>query len=120
MKESSVRPVRLKSWVVYQCGVNDEVCEQNLKFVYKSDVHYCAEKVAIDLVSHYLTTTNECEFKYVLCKINKNTKLGEKPKKSVIDKILENNTTNVNEVKFEGDIISTIYLDNETKQVVID
>lgn len=120
MKESNVRPVRLQAWAVYQCDANTEVCEQNLKFVYKSDVHYCAEKVAIDLISHYLTTTNKCEYKYILCKIHKNTKVGEKTKKSVIDKILDNNITNVNEEKFEGTIISTIYVDESTKQVVID
>ena len=61
-KSNSPRPVRLATFQIFIVA-NDDVYETNTlsgEFVKKSDVHYCAEKDAIDYVMHYLENCDEC------------------------------------------------------------
>ena len=101
-KSNSPRPVRLSTFQIYCVAIDDKFKKNSLtgEFVKKSDVHYCAEKDAIDYVVHYLENCYECPFRYLLYKTSK--ELGE-----------DGNPKSVT-------LISTIYGDSETKQVVID
>ena len=96
------RPVRLSTFQIRYVA-NDESYEIDAlsgEFVKKSDVHYCAEKDAIDLVAHYLINTDECPFIYLLYKTSKELDENGNPKSVTL--------------------VSTIYGDSDTKQVVID
>lgn len=96
------RPVRLSTFQI-RFVANDEAYKKSAlsgEFIKKSDVHYCAEKDAIDMVAHYLENTDECPYIYLLYKISKELKEDGEPKKVTL--------------------VSTIYGDSETKQVVID
>lgn len=102
MSKNVSRPVRLATFAIY-CVANDEVFNANElsgDFVKKSDVHYCAEKDAIDLVNHYLEAMGMCEFTYLLYKISKEKNEDGSPK--------------------EVTLMSKIYADEATEQVVID
>lgn len=101
-KSNSMRPVRLATFQIFVIA-DDDVYETNAlsgEFVKKSDVHYCAEKDAIDMVAHFLENCDECPYKYLLYKTSK--ELGEDglPKRVTL--------------------VSTIYGNSGTKQVVID
>ena len=101
-KSNSPRPVRLATFQIFVVA-NDDQYEINTlsgEFVKKSDVHYCAEKDAIDMVAHYLENCDECPYRYLLYKTSK--ELGE-----------DGNPKSVT-------LVSTIYGDSDTKQVVID
>ena len=101
-KSNSPRPVRLSTFQIFVVA-NDDQYEINAlsgEFVKKSDVHYCAEKDAIDMVVHYLENCDECPYTYLLYKTSK--ELGE-------DGLPKSVT-----------LVSTIYGDSDTKQVVID
>ena len=103
MKKLSSRPVRLSSFQVY-CVSNDDSYKSNSltgELVTKSDVHYCAEKEAIDFVAHYLENCDECPYTYLLYKVSKELKNDGITPKSI-------------------KLVSVIYGDNDTKQVVID
>ena len=66
-KSNSPRPVRLATFQIFVVA-NDDVYETNTlsgEFVKKSDVHYCAEKDAIDYVMHYLENCDECPFQRI-------------------------------------------------------
>lgn len=96
------RPVRLSTFAIY-CIANEENFEVNSlsgEFVKKSDVHYCAEKDAIDLVNHYLEAMGMCEYTYLLYKISKEMDENGEPKSVTL--------------------ISRIFADESTEQVVID
>ena len=96
------RPVRLCTFAIYVIA-NDEVYHVNAlsgDFVKKSDVHYCAEKDAIDMVNHYLEAMDMCEFTYLLYKVSKEKNADGQPK--------------------EVNLVSRIFADDETRQVVID
>lgn len=96
------RPVRLSTFAIY-CIANEENFEVNSlsgEFVKKSDVHYCAEKDAIDLVNHYLEAMGMCEYTYLLYKISKEMDENGEPKSVTL--------------------ISRIFADENTEQVVID
>ena len=101
-KLNSSRPVRLSTFQIYCVDIDDKFDKNSLtgEFVKKSDVHYCAEKDAIDMVAHFLENCDECPYRYLLYKTSK--ELGEDglPKSATL--------------------ISTIYGDSNTKQVVID
>lgn len=102
MSKNVSRPVRLSTFAIYVIA-NDEQFHVNAlsgEFVKKSDVHYCAEKDAIDLVNHYLEAMGMCEYTYLLYKISKEKNEDGQPK--------------------EVTLVSRIYADEETEQVVID
>ena len=101
-KLNNSRPVRLSTFQIYCVDIDDKFDKNSLtgEFVKKSDVHYCAEKDAIDMVAHFLENCDECPYRYLLYKTSK--ELGE-------DGLPKSVT-----------LISTIYGDSETKQVVID
>lgn len=101
-KSNSTRPVRLSTFQIFVIA-NDDQYEINTlsgEFVKKSDVHYCAEKDAIDYVMHYLENCDECPYRYLLYKTSK--ELGE-------DGLPKSVT-----------LVSSIYGDSNTMQVVID
>ena len=101
-KSNSMRPVRLATFQIFVIA-DDDVYETNAlsgEFVKKSDVHYCAEKDAIDMVAHFLENCDECPYKYLLYKTSKELDENGLPKRVTL--------------------ASTIYGDSDTKQVVID
>ena len=102
MAKSSSRPVRLASFQIFVLALEDqyEINALSGEFVTKSDVHYCAEKDAIDMVAHYLENCDECPFRYLLYKCSKEVDENEVPKSVTL--------------------VSAIYGDSDTKQVVID
>lgn len=102
MTKLSSRPVRLASFQIFVISEEDQYENNSLsgEFVKKSDVHYCAEKDAIDMVAHYLINCDECPYKYLLYKTSKELNEDGSPK----------NVT----------LVSVIYGDSDTKQVVID
>ena len=102
MANSIQRPVRLSTFQIRFVAA-DEAYDVNAlsgEFMKKSDVHYCAEKDAIDMVAHYLKHADECPFKYLLYKTSKELNKKGEPK--------------------HVRLVSTIYGDSDTKQVVID
>lgn len=102
MTKSNSRPVRLSTFQIYAVACDDkyEINALSGEFVKKSDVHYCAEKDAIDMVVYYLETCYECPYKYLLYKTSKELDENQNPKSVTL--------------------ISTIYGDSETLQVVIE
>lgn len=100
--KTSSRPVRLNSFQIRVIAYGDQYETDALsgEFINKSDVHYCAEKDAIDMVAEYLASCDECPYQYLLYKTSKELDEEGNPK-SVI-------------------LVSTIYGDTNTKQVVID
>ena len=104
MKTNNSRPVRLSTFVLY-CVANDEKIENEQfsltgEFVTKSDVHYCAEKDAIDMVNGQFRDMDMCEYIYLLYKVSKERDEEGNPKSVTL--------------------VSRIYGDEDTKQVVID
>lgn len=102
MAKSSPRPVRLSTFQIYVVACDDqyEINALSGEFVKKSDVHYCAEKDAIDMVAHYLENCDECPYRYLLYKTSKELDENQNPKSITL--------------------VSSIYGDSDTKQVVID
>ena len=93
----STRPVRMSRFEVHEYDIDDEPNLHTIPSdapIFKSDVHYCTEKFAIDYIAH--NGENNVPF----------TKLAlyKKPKTDDLDAIL----------------VSIIYWDENTKQVVID
>ena len=101
-KSNNSRPVRLSTFQIYCADIDDKFDKNSLtgEFVKKSDVHYCAEKDAIDMVAHFLENCDECPYKYLLYKTSKELDENGLPKRVTL--------------------VSTIYGDSDTKQVVID
>ena len=101
-KSNSPRPVRLSTFQIFVVAIDDqyEINTLSGEFVKKSDVHYCAEKDAIDMVAHFLENCDECPYRYLLYKTSKELGEDELPKSVTL--------------------VSTIYGDSDTKQVVID
>ena len=104
MKTNISRPVRMSTFVIY-CVANDEklVNESTTlvgEYVTKSDVHYCAEKEAIDMVNGQFRDMDMCEYIYLLYKVSKEKNEDGSPKSVTL--------------------VSRIYGDDDTKQVVID
>lgn len=104
-KSNSPRPVRLSTFQIRVIANDDysrNLAEITLlgEFCKKSDVHYCAEKDAIDMVAHYLENCDECDMTYLLYKTSKELDENGEPKSFTL--------------------VSTIYGDSDTKQVVID
>ena len=95
-KAFSSRPVR-KSY--FEVRVVDKMQDVVLEgeFVSKSDVHYCAEKTAIDCLASLREQFNYDEHVYLIFKVAKTDEEGA-----------------------NRQLISTLYLDEETNQIVID
>ena len=105
MAKNSIRPVRLNSFQV-RCTPSEEFnqkeCKKKLfgEYVTKSDVHYCAEKEAIDIVNERISAGIGDEFVYLIYKVSKERDKNDNPK--------------------EFTFVSVVYMDNNTNQVVID
>ena len=94
-KALTSRPVR-KSF--FEVRVSDNIQDAILEgeFVTKSDVHYCAEKAAIDAIAQLREDNGYDEHVYLIFKVNKSEECPTRQ------------------------LISMVYLDEETNQIVID
>ena len=101
-KAFTSRPVRKNTFEVRVCQKMADVTLGG-EYVDKSDVHYCAEKIAIDCLTELRAEGNNDEDKskvYLINKVSKETDENGEPKESII--------------------ISKLYLDLETNQIIID
>ena len=101
-KAFTSRPVRKNTFEVRVC---QKIADVTLggEYVDKSDVHYCAEKIAIDCLTELRAEGNNDEDKskvYLINKVSKETDENGEPKESIL--------------------ISKLYLDLETNQIIID
>lgn len=105
MAKSSSRPVRLSTFQV-RAILSEELASVNVnlhlagEFGFKSDVHYCAEKEAIDIVTNRIEAGIGYEFTYLIYKVSKERNENDEPK--------------------EFTLVSKVYADQNTDQVVID
>lgn len=99
------RPVRLSTFQV-RVMLSEELASVNVnnilagEFMSKSDVHYCAEKNAIDTVTDRIEAGIGYEFTCLIYKVSKERDENDEPK--------------------EFTLISKVYADESTDQVVID
>ena len=105
MTKSSSRPVRLASFQVRVIATEDLASVNAItslvgEYMCKSDVHYCAEKEAIDVVNNRIEAGIGYEFTYLIYKVSKELNENEEPK--------------------EFTLVSKVYADQNTDQVVID
>lgn len=101
-KAFTSRPVRKNTFEVRVCQKKADVALGG-EYVDKSDVHYCAEKIAIDCLTELRAEGNNDEDKskvYLISKVSKETDENGEPKESIL--------------------VSKLYLDLETNQIVID
>ena len=101
-KAFTSRPVRKNTFEVRVCQYRTDV-QFGGEFIKDSDVHYCAEKVAIDALTQIRAEGNNDEDKskvYLINKVSKETDENGEPKESIL--------------------ISKLYLDLETNQIIID
>ena len=101
-KAFTSRPVRKNTFEVRVCQKMADVT-LGREYVDKSDVHYCAEKIAIDCLTELRAEGNNDEDKskvYLINKVSKETDENGEPKESIL--------------------ISKLYLDLETNQIIID
>lgn len=101
-KALTSRPVRKNTFEVRVCQKMADVTLGG-EYVDKSDVHYCAEKIAINCLTDLRAEGNNDEDKskvYLINKVSKETDENGKPKESIL--------------------ISKLYLDLETNQIIID
>ena len=100
-KAFSARPMRKSSFEVRVCDTMDDVANGG-EFVSSSDVHYCAEKVAIDAIAALRDSETPSNLKkvYLINKISKEHDENDEPKSRVL--------------------VSMVYLDEETMRTVID
>lgn len=100
-KAFSARPMRKSSFEVRVCDTMDDVANGG-EFVSSSDVHYCAEKVAIDAIAALRDSETPSNLKkvYLINKISKERDENDEPKSRVL--------------------VSMVYLDEETMRTVID
>ena len=94
-KAFASRPVRKSYFEVRVCDTLGDISLES-EFVTKSDVHYCAEKAAIDAVASLREQFGSTEHVYLIFKVSKSE---EFPTRS---------------------LISQVYLDETTNQIVID
>lgn len=93
----SARPVRLNRFEVHEYDIIDEPNVHTIPSdmpIFKSDVHYCAEKFAIDYITH-MGQNDVANTKLALYKTAKNDDIS-------------------------AVLVSVIWWDEDTKQVVID
>ena len=105
MANKAQRPVRLNTFqvrIIASDEFNHEIAKANLvgEFETKSDVHYCAEKEAIDIVNSRIEAGIGGEFTYLIYKVTKERHENDEPK--------------------DFTLVSIVYADEETGQVVID
>ena len=101
-KAFTSRPVRKSTFEVRVCQKMADVTLGG-EYVDKSDVHYCAEKIAINCLTELRAEGNNDEDKskvYLINKVSKETDENGEPKESIL--------------------ISKLYLDLETNQIIID
>ena len=105
MKKSSSRPVRLSTFQV-RCIATEDLASTNVslylagEYLTKSDVHYCAEKEAIDIIANRIEAGIGYEFTYLIYKVSKERNEADEPK--------------------EFTLVSKVYSDEDTQQIVID
>ena len=101
-KAFTSRPIRKSTFEVRVCQKMADVTLGG-EYVDKSDVHYCAEKIAINCLTELRAEGNNDEDKskvYLIKKVSKETDENGEPKESIL--------------------ISKLYLDLETNQIIID
>lgn len=101
-KAFTSRPIRKSTFEVRVCQKMADVTLGG-EYVDKSDVHYCAEKIAINCLTELRAEGNNDEDKskvYLINKVSKETDENGEPKESIL--------------------ISKLYLDLETNQIIID
>lgn len=101
-KAFTSRPVRKSTFEVRVCQKMADITLGG-EYVDKSDVHYCAEKIAINCLTELRAEGNNDEDKskvYLINKVSKETDENGEPKESIL--------------------ISKLYLDLETNQIIID
>lgn len=94
---SKSRPVRMSTFLVLACNSKEEAVARVGEQVSKSDVHYCAEKTAIDLLAELVKDGTWNENYYAIVKHSKADTDGQ------------------NDVHVE-----TLWVDKETNQIVIE
>lgn len=101
-KAFTSRPVRKSTFEVRVCQKMADITLGG-EYMDKSDVHYCAEKIAINCLTELRAEGNNDEDKskvYLINKVSKETDENGEPKESIL--------------------ISKLYLDLETNQIIID
>lgn len=101
-KAFTSRPVRKSTFEVRVCQKMADITLGG-EYVDKSDVHYCAEKIAINCLTELRAEGDNDEDKskvYLINKVSKETDENGEPKESIL--------------------ISKLYLDLETNQIIID
>lgn len=101
-KAFTSRPIRKNTFEVRVCQKMTDFTFGG-EYVDKSDVHYCAEKIAIDCLTELRAEGNSDEDKSKVYLINKVSK-----------------ETDENGEPYESTLISKLYLDLETNQIIID
>ncbi len=89
------RPVRMSTFIVRVCFDKENALIGKGEQMFKSDVHYCAEKSVIDILADDLKCGNKNEYVYAVIKRSK-----------------------ANEA--EEAIVELIWIDQETNQIVIE
>ena len=89
------RPVRMSTFVVRVCQSKAKALLGEGEQMFKSDVHYCAEKTAIDVLAEDIKCGQVNEYVYAICKRSK--------------------ADEENEV-----VVELIWADHETNQIVIE
>lgn len=100
-KAFTSRPIRKNTFEVRVCQNMADVALGG-EHVDKSDVHYCAEKIAIDCLTELRAEGNDEDKSkvYLINKVSKETDENGEPKESIL--------------------VSKLYLDLETNQIIID
>lgn len=65
------RPVRMSTFVVRVCLDKTKAIIGEGEQMFKSDVHYCAEKAAIDVLAEDIKCGQKNEYVYAICKRSK-------------------------------------------------
>lgn len=89
------RPVRMSTFVVRVCLSKTAAIIGEGEQMFKSDVHYCAEKAAIDVLAEDIKCGQKNEYVYAICKRSK--------------------ANEENEV-----VVELLWTDQETNQIVIE
>lgn len=89
------RPVRMSTFVVRVCLSKTTAIIGEGEQMFKSDVHYCAEKAAIDVLAEDIKCDQTNEYVYAICKRSKANE-GEET------------------------VIELLWIDQETNQIVIE
>lgn len=91
------RPVRMSTFIVQACQTKAEATLGMGEQMFKSDVHYCAEKAAIDVLAEDIKCGQRNEYLYAIIKRGKA------------------DTEGANDI-----LVETLWIDQETNQIVIE